>query len=35
VMFTYQLGRTPSAQDKLLIIEFLKTLTGELRGKPL
>ena len=35
VMFTYQLGRTPSAQDKLLIIEFLKTLTGELRDKPL
>lgn len=35
VMFKYQLGRTPSAQDKLLIIEFLKTLTGELRGKPL
>jgi len=35
VMFAYQLGRTPSAQDKLLIIEFLKTLTGELRDKPL
>ncbi|MEB0076410.1 cytochrome c peroxidase [Pseudomonas sp. CCI3.2] len=35
VMFKYQLGRTPSALDKSLIIEFLKTLTGELAGKPL
>ncbi|MDB5979533.1 MAG: putative cytochrome peroxidase precursor [Pseudomonas sp.] len=35
VMFTYQLGRTPSALDKSLIVEFLKTLTGELAGKPL
>jgi len=35
VMFKYQLGRVPSAQDKHLIIEFLKTLTGEWEGKPL
>ncbi|MFZ4968702.1 cytochrome-c peroxidase [Pseudomonas gingeri] len=35
VMFTYQLGRIPSAEDKRLIILFLKTLTGELGGKPL
>lgn len=35
VMFTYQLGRTPSALDKSLIVQFLKTLTGELAGKPL
>jgi cytochrome c peroxidase len=35
VMFTYQLGRTPSALDKTLIVQFLKTLTGELAGKPL
>lgn len=35
VMFKYQLGRTPSAEDKTLIIEFLKTLTGEWAGKPL
>ena len=35
VMFTYQLGRTPSAEDKTLIVQFLKTLTGEWAGKPL
>lgn len=35
VMFKYQLGRTPSALDKSLIIQFLKTLTGQLGGKPL
>ncbi|CAK9889455.1 MULTISPECIES: cytochrome-c peroxidase [Pseudomonas] len=35
VMFRYQLGRTPSAEDKALIIQFLKTLTGEWQGKPL
>ncbi|MFL1388133.1 cytochrome-c peroxidase [Pseudomonas tritici] len=35
VMFKYQLGRTPSQEDKDLIIQFLKTLTGEWAGKPL
>jgi len=35
VMFKYQLGRIPSAEDKDLIIQFLKTLTGEWAGKPL
>ncbi|KPG94498.1 cytochrome B6 [Pseudomonas sp. RIT-PI-q] len=35
VMFKFQLGRIPSAEDKTLIIEFLKTLTGEWGGKPL
>ncbi|WP_327437736.1 cytochrome-c peroxidase [Pseudomonas donghuensis] len=35
VMFRYQLGRTPSAEDKALIVQFLKTLTGEWEGKPL
>ncbi|MNH44925.1 Cytochrome c551 peroxidase precursor [compost metagenome] len=35
VMFRYQLGRTASAEDRALIIEFLKTLTGEWEGKPL
>ncbi|WP_415757735.1 cytochrome-c peroxidase [Pseudomonas sp. LT1P18] len=35
VMFTFQLGRVPSAEDKTLIIKFLKTLTGEWEGKPL
>lgn len=35
VMFRYQLGRIPSAEDKTLIIKFLKTLTGEWEGKPL
>ncbi|WP_416770398.1 cytochrome-c peroxidase [Pseudomonas sp. RHF3.3-3] len=34
VMFTYQLGRIPSAEDKRLIVLFLKTLTGEQGGKP-
>lgn len=35
VMFKYQLGRTPSEEDKRLIVKFLKTLTGEWEGKPL
>lgn len=35
VMFKFQLGRIPSAEDKSLIIQFLKTLTGEWEGKPL
>jgi cytochrome c peroxidase len=35
VMFKFQLGRIPSADDKTLIIKFLKTLTGEWEGKPL
>lgn len=35
VMFKYQLGRTPSQEDKDLIIQFLKTLTGQWAGKPL
>lgn len=35
IMFKYQLGRIPSAEDKTLIIKFLKTLTGEWAGKPL
>ncbi|MHA6577469.1 cytochrome-c peroxidase [Pseudomonas yamanorum] len=35
VMFKYQLGRIPSAEDKTLIVLFLKTLTGEWAGKPL
>ncbi len=35
VMFKYQLGRTPSQEDKDLIVQFLKTLTGEWSGKPL
>ena len=35
VMFKYQLGRIPSQEDKDLIIQFLKTLTGEWAGKPL
>ncbi|MGF6112293.1 cytochrome-c peroxidase [Pseudomonas frederiksbergensis] len=35
VMFTFQLGRVPSDEDKALIILFLKTLTGEWEGKPL
>ena len=29
VMFRYQLGRTAPASDKTLIVQFLKTLTGE------
>lgn len=35
VMFKFQLGRIPSAEDKTLIIKFLKTLTGEWEGKAL
>lgn len=35
VMFKYQLGRIPSEQDKSVITQFLKTLTGESGGKPL
>ena len=35
VMFTFQLGRIPSTEDKTLIIKFLKTLTGQWGGKPL
>ena len=35
VMFKFQLGRIPSAEDKNLIIKFLKTLTGEWEGKAL
>lgn len=35
VMFKYQLGRIPSAEDTALIIKFLKTLTGEWGGKTL
>jgi cytochrome c peroxidase len=35
VMFTYQLGRPASPQDKELIVKFLHTLTGEYRGRPL
>jgi len=35
IMFKYQLGRIPSAQDTALIVLFLKTLTGEWEGKPL
>ncbi|SDS74195.1 c-type cytochrome [Pseudomonas fuscovaginae UPB0736] len=35
VMFTYQLGRIASAEDKRLIVLFLKTLTGERGDKPL
>ena len=29
IMFRYQLGRTAPAEDKALIIKFLRTLTGE------
>lgn len=35
VMFKYQLGREPLKNDTELIVEFLKTLTGEWEGKPL
>ncbi len=35
VMFKYQLGRIPSQEDKDLIVQFLKTLTGQWAGKPL
>ncbi|WP_137820633.1 cytochrome-c peroxidase [Pseudomonas sp. 2FG] len=34
VMFKYQLGRVASKEDKVSIITFLHTLTGELEGKP-
>ena len=35
VMFKYQLGRNPNKEDRDLIVQFLKTLTGEWAGKPL
>lgn len=35
VMARYQLGRTLSAADVVLIAKFLRTLTGEYNGKPL
>lgn len=35
LMAKYQLGRRLSDQEVELIVEFLKTLTGELNGKPL
>jgi cytochrome c peroxidase len=35
VMFTYQLGRVATSEDKRLIVLFLKTLTGELSEPPL
>lgn len=34
VMFKYQLGRVASREDKNLIVQFLRTLTGEVAGKP-
>jgi cytochrome c peroxidase len=34
-MFRYQLGRPAPQQDKALIVKFLYTLTGELRGRSL
>ncbi|MFH0021387.1 cytochrome-c peroxidase [Pseudomonas fluorescens] len=34
IMFQYQLGRMPSAEDKSLIVLFLKTLSGRWEGKP-
>ena len=34
VMFQYQLGRMPSAEDKRLIMLFLTTLTGQGESKP-
>lgn len=34
VMFQYQLGRMPSAEDKRLIMLFLTTLTGQREDKP-
>ena len=33
VMFKYQLGRTAPAEDKELIVKFLKTLSGETGGQ--
>jgi cytochrome c peroxidase len=35
LMAKYQLGRQLSDEEIDLIVEFLKTLTGELDGKPL
>ena len=35
IMFQYQLGRPAPKADKELIIKFLRTLTGEFKGKPL
>lgn len=35
IMAYYQLGRRISAQDRDRLVAFLKTLTGELQGKPL
>jgi cytochrome c peroxidase len=35
VMFKYQLGRAASQEDQDYIVMFLKTLTGEYKGKPL
>jgi cytochrome c peroxidase len=35
MMAKYQLGRHLTDQEVELIVEFLKTLTGELNGKPL
>ncbi|HEX7634823.1 MAG TPA: cytochrome-c peroxidase [Noviherbaspirillum sp.] len=35
VMFKYQLGRDAPPLDKMLIIKFLGTLTGEYKGQPL
>ena len=35
IMGNYQLGRQLSSEDINLMVEFLKTLTGEYKGKPL
>jgi len=35
MMGKYQLGRKLTSEEIDLIVEFLKTLTGELNGKPL
>jgi cytochrome c peroxidase len=35
MMAKYQLGRQLTGEETELIVEFLKTLTGELHGKPL
>ena len=35
VMSVYQLGRTLSSDESLKIVKFLKTLTGELKGRKL
>ena len=35
MMAMYQLGRHLTEQEVELIVEFLKTLTGELNGRPL